>query len=251
MSPYSVQYPTAISDLFPVLSTREPNLFEAPSAGCRECAPADFLRSHPKASPANVLCKRLPIAVERVGNGKHQKLDAKILRTELRASVTASLGRIWPRHADAGDIFRAQRIGGDGGHERGIDAAAQPDHHFAKSAFAHVIARADHQRAISRFELIGNLRTDVAGAGWRYRKTPDLLRTISPARPRGRPAETQRLSRRRSDCRFRPLDSHTPPAPDGAWPWPAACRGGCARLSIVYGEEEIFRTMCFPSRPVP
>ncbi len=28
MSPYNVQYPTANSDLFPVLSTIEPNLFD-------------------------------------------------------------------------------------------------------------------------------------------------------------------------------------------------------------------------------
>src|SRR5579859_2037616 len=49
MSPYSVQYPTASSDLFPVLNTIEPNLFEsAIHLGPTEFRLLEFFMQHPR-----------------------------------------------------------------------------------------------------------------------------------------------------------------------------------------------------------
>ncbi len=64
------------------------------------------------------------------------------------AVVDGTRGRIGAGHADADHVLRAQSVGGDGGHQGRVDAAAQAHNGFAKAAFAHVIACAQHQGAI-------------------------------------------------------------------------------------------------------
>ena len=70
------------------------------------------------------------------------------VRGQLLAVVDRTRGRVGAGHADADHILRARGLGGDGGYESGIDAAAQAHDGFAEAAFAHIITRAQHQGAI-------------------------------------------------------------------------------------------------------
>ena len=56
--------------------------------------------------------------------GISQTFDAEIPRERERV-VDAAPRRIWARHGNAEDVFRAERIGGNRGDDRGIDSAAQ------------------------------------------------------------------------------------------------------------------------------
>ena len=76
------------------------------------------------------------------------------VRGQLAAVVDGAGRGIGAGHADADDVLRAESIGGDGGDERGVDAAAQADDYFAEAAFAHVIARTKHKRAIGSFGFV-------------------------------------------------------------------------------------------------
>ena len=57
-------------------------------------------------------------------------------------------------HADAEHVLRAKSIGGNGGDERGVDAAAERDEGFAEAAFAHIVARAENQGAIGGLGVV-------------------------------------------------------------------------------------------------
>ncbi len=72
------------------------------------------------------------------------------------------LGGIRPRHADPGDVLAAHRIDGDHRRQRGVNAAAQSDQDLRKTAFVDVVARAQHQRLVGGFVLIGEILVTVA-----------------------------------------------------------------------------------------
>ena len=50
-------------------------------------------------------------------------------------------------HADAGDIFFAEGVDGDGGDESGIDASAESDDGLGESALVDVVASAENEGA--------------------------------------------------------------------------------------------------------
>ena len=79
------------------------------------------------------------------------------------AVVDGALRGIGAGHADADHVLRAQGFCGNGGNQRGIDAAAQGDERFAEAALAHVVARSQHQRAIGGFGVV------LCGSGDRRR----------------------------------------------------------------------------------
>ena len=80
------------------------------------------------------------------------------------AVVDGAGGGIRAGHADGQHVFRAQRICGDGCHQRRIDAAAEPDQRFAESALAHIIARAQHQGVIGRRGIVLFAASGITGA---------------------------------------------------------------------------------------
>ena len=104
-------------------------------------------------------------ALEEFGNGNQLETDAEVGR-QAAAVVDGTLRGIGARHAHAQYILRAQRVGSDRRHQRGIDAAAQRHDGFAEAAFAHIIASAQNQRAVSRLRVVGRRflnRLGVAG----------------------------------------------------------------------------------------
>ena len=68
-------------------------------------------------------------------------------------------------HADADDVLAAHGFDGDGGGERGIDAAAEPDEHAREAALADVVARAEDQGFVDGFAFVGEVGVEVALAG--------------------------------------------------------------------------------------
>ena len=122
--------------------------------------------------------ERLRVLVEEVADADDFKANAEV-GGKLAAVVDGALRGVGAGHADADHVFRAQRVGGDGGDERGVDAAAERDEGFAEAAFAHVVARAENQGAIGGFGVvfiwIGDRRPHR-----RDRRRPDLLRTRRP-----------------------------------------------------------------------
>ena len=71
--------------------------------------------------------------------------------------VDTSAGRVWAGHGNAGHVFRAERIGRDNAHDRGIDSAAQTDNSGTKIAFATVIVHTQakaRQKAPRGFALV-------------------------------------------------------------------------------------------------
>ena len=97
--------------------------------------------------------KRVRVLVEQVADGDELEADAEV-GSKCAAVVDGALRRVGTGHADAEHVFRAEGVGGDGGDECGVDAAAQGDEGFAEAAFAHVIACAEHQRAIGGLGVV-------------------------------------------------------------------------------------------------
>jgi hypothetical protein len=97
-------------------------------------------------------------SLEEAADADHLKANAEV--GGQAAAVVDGAGRgVGAGHADAEHVLRAQRVFGDGRHQRGVDAAAQADQTLLEAALAHVIARAQHQRAV------GGLGVVVFGAG--------------------------------------------------------------------------------------
>ncbi len=88
--------------------------------------------------------------------------NSQVLR-QLPAVVDRALRGIRARHAQRGDVLRAQRADGDRRHQSGVDAAAQRDHHLREAAFAHVVARAQRQRLQHGLVLVSGLLAHIAG----------------------------------------------------------------------------------------
>ncbi len=66
-------------------------------------------------------------------------------------------------------ILPPQGIDGDTGGERGIDAAAQPQHYLPETAFANVIAGTEDKRGIRAGLQSFIASMNIAGSGSPYR----------------------------------------------------------------------------------
>jgi hypothetical protein len=71
--------------------------------------------------------------------------DAEIFCERLGVAQTA-FTRITCGHGNAEHLVRAERLRREHGHERGVNAAGQPDNHRFETAFVNVIANAQRQR---------------------------------------------------------------------------------------------------------
>ena len=96
--------------------------------------------------------ERGQVAFENGINGDDAQINLDVVREPLRVPDAAGR-RIGAGHADAHDVFRAERIGGDGCDERGINAPAQSHNRLLESAFRHVVPRSEPQRLVHRLDL--------------------------------------------------------------------------------------------------
>ena len=122
MSPYRVQYPTAISDLLPVAITIRPSALAI-----------DIRIEAAKAGLEILLCDRITLLEPRCQGGGEEivtRFDGMNLEGDakscteclsiLQAVVTGVSGR--HRHTEHG--IWTEGLGGDAGTDRGVDAAA-------------------------------------------------------------------------------------------------------------------------------
>ena len=58
-------------------------------------------------------------------------------------------------HADAEDVLRAEGLDGDGGDQRGVDAAAEADEGLGEAALADVVAGAEDERVPGGGDVVG------------------------------------------------------------------------------------------------
>ena len=133
----------AISLLFPVVSTKPPNLFD------------NVIRMVPRTrlevllgQPGRGVGELVGEHVEERGmcglDGHGDGADAEILG-ERRRVGDAPVAREARRHQHPDDLLGAQRVDRDRGDQRRVDPARQPDEHVGETVLAHVVARADHE----------------------------------------------------------------------------------------------------------
>ncbi len=112
--------------------------------------------------PANNGFKRANVLLKELADVDHFKANAQVGR-QPAAVVDRACRRVGAGHSDGDHILRAQRVFGDGRHQRRVNAAAQGHQGLVKAAFAHIIARAQHQRVVSGRGIVlirhGHLRS--------------------------------------------------------------------------------------------
>ena len=109
--------------------------------------------------------RRAQRAVERVHqrlDRQRHRLDPEVRRQRVRIVEAAAAG-VGRRHQHAEHVAGAERLGGDRGGQRRVDAAGEPEHRAGEAALARVVARAEHQRA-------PDLRLDVEVGRRRHRR---------------------------------------------------------------------------------
>ncbi len=109
--------------------------------------------------PVEDMPERLLRLRDRSGDGQNVVADAEFFR-ELRGIAQAPFARIAGGKRDAPDAFRPERLGGDHGDERRVDAAGEAEHDRLEAALGDVVAHAEDERAEELFFLVG-------GKGWR------------------------------------------------------------------------------------
>ena len=123
----------------------EPNLFESA---------IKIISAHPGLKiffgdvfgpAAKGICERASVGLENIRDWNGQKLNSQILG-QLPGIGAAAFGGVRSGHGNAEDIFAAQGCHGDGGHDGGIDAAAEAHDHGAKTGLANVVARSADER---------------------------------------------------------------------------------------------------------
>jgi hypothetical protein len=87
------------------------------------------------------------VGVVQPADGDLAELDAEVARDQFRVGARLA-GRIFGGHGHAGDAVRAERVDREGGDERGVDAAGQPDHHVLKAILSDVVAQSGDQSGV-------------------------------------------------------------------------------------------------------
>ena len=103
------------------------------------------------------------IELHRLGDRQLVARDAEVLGQHARVALGAR-GRIGRGHDHRGDLLGAERVDGDGRHERGVDAAAEPEDDVLEAVLAHVVARAEHERGVDLGVGVEQV-DDLAGGG--------------------------------------------------------------------------------------
>ena len=83
-----------------------------------------------------------------------RKRDAEALGDETRVAARA-LAVVARGHRDRLDLVGAERVGSERGHERGVDAAREPEQHALEAVLAHVVGEPEAQRAPQLRRLAG------------------------------------------------------------------------------------------------
>ena len=137
----------AISLLFPVVSTIQPNLFEMVINTLPRTRACTFSSASPGAVPSNIEREhRLERGVRGLDRDG-ERLDPEVRRERLRVG-DAVIARIARRHQHARDVFGAERVDGDRGDERGVDPTRQTDQDVGEAVLADVVAGAEHERLV-------------------------------------------------------------------------------------------------------
>ncbi len=134
----------------------------------------DVFLGHVRSAIGERRRKRLAIGVKHIGDRNGDHAYAEVMRQRLCIPL-AALARKRPRHGHTLHVFCAQSVHGNRRHNRGINAAAQPDQHFLESAFGNIIARADHQGAIRVFNFFRRLRMKFAFSSFRVEEDQIFL----------------------------------------------------------------------------
>ena len=120
-----------------------------------------FSSASPAVCPAKSGSSALRVLVKQVADADDFKANAEV-GGKSAAVVDGALRGVGAGHADAEHIFRAERIGGNGGDQCGVDAAAESDEDFAESALADVVTGSEDEGAIGGlgvvFRRIGDRR---------------------------------------------------------------------------------------------
>jgi hypothetical protein len=99
-------------------------------------------------------------------DGQGEQLDAEVVG-QLAGVPEAGRRGVLGRHGHAVDAVAAERVGGDGRHQAGIDPAGERDQHPLEAVLADVVPGGDDQRAVDL--LLGALRARQPGRHRRAR----------------------------------------------------------------------------------
>jgi hypothetical protein len=64
------------------------------------------------------------------------------------------LGRPLARVGDAEDVLGTEGVDRDGGDDRGVDPAGQPEQHAGEAVLGHVVAQSEHDRLVPLAEIV-------------------------------------------------------------------------------------------------
>ena len=103
----------------------------------------------------------------------HQLVAGAEQARAFRRVVEGGLRGIAGRHGDAEDPLRAERIHGDGGGQRGIDAAGKPDQHAGEAVLPDIVGKPQRHGAIGR-------RTPLGQRGARARRAVPAVPLTRP-----------------------------------------------------------------------
>ena len=99
------------------------------------------------ARPANTGASARVVAADHVADRNGLEPDAERAR-QLVGVVERVARGVLGRHRDADHVRGPERVDGDRGGQRRIDAAREPEHHGLEAVLGHVVARAEHERGV-------------------------------------------------------------------------------------------------------
>ena len=113
-------------------------------------------------STASQVGELLLVGSEDVGDRNGFEPDAEAARHILGIGHAAR-ARVHAGHRQGVHRIGPEGIHRDHGHERRVDATGEPEHHLTEAVLAHVVARAEHERAIHLLGLGGPGRPLLGG----------------------------------------------------------------------------------------
>ena len=222
----------AISLLLPVVSTIQPNLLESAMSTLPRMRAWRFSSAMSGSAPSN--SRREHLVERRRAHGSIGIVQRPMPRFGESLGVgDAALARVARRHGDAVHVLGAERVDGDGGDERRVDAAREADDHVGEAVLVDVVAGAEHERLV---DLVPGV--SIGSTRGRRRARRCALAHLdsgsaAPARPAGRAAACGTSAARRgrrpagprrtagAGRRARPCASKTSDAPSktsSSWP---------------------------------
>jgi hypothetical protein len=88
----------------------------------------------PGIAPLERRAEHVEIRLERRLDRDRAEVDAEVLGEQLGIGLRV-VARVPGRHRHPVDVLGSERVDGEAGDDRGVDAARQPDHHVAEPFF--------------------------------------------------------------------------------------------------------------------